>query len=123
MVSLQRTARPVSGTLTRKKQACWTGPEGLAGDWRRRDMTNRRTHREQRIHDVEDCGPARGRWLGSNQSVTVGLLDPHIKQSRSSGPHRRERAWKSALTGRSTDAATRELTTRFPGTWDDRPGR
>src|SRR2546430_14237474 len=81
MVSLQRTARPVSGTLTRKKQACWRGPEGLAGNWRRRDMTNRRTHREQRIHDVEDCGPARGRWPGSNQSVMVGLGDPYTTLS------------------------------------------
>src|SRR5207244_12220208 len=114
MVSLQRTARPVSGTLTRKKQACWTGPEGLAGDWRRRDMTNRRTHREQRIHDVEDCGPARGRWLGSNQKVTVRLRDPHSKPSRPSGPQRREPAWKAALTRQRTDATTRDMPRGLP---------
>ncbi len=58
MVSLQRTARLVSGTPTRKRQACWTGPEGPAGHWRRRDVTNRRTHRERRIHGVEDWDQA-----------------------------------------------------------------
>jgi len=40
MVSFQRTARLVSGTPTRKRLACWTGSAGLAGDWRRRDVTN-----------------------------------------------------------------------------------
>jgi hypothetical protein len=43
MVSFQRTTRPVSGTPTRKKQACRIRPEGQAGYWRRRDATNR-TH-------------------------------------------------------------------------------
>ena len=31
MVSIQRTARPVRGTPTRKKQACWRSSEGQAG--------------------------------------------------------------------------------------------
>ena len=83
MVSLQRTARLVSGTPTRKKQACGTGPEGLAGDWRRRDVTNRQTHRERRKDGVEDCdqverydqGQTRGRRLDwtAHTPVSPGL--------------------------------------------------
>lgn len=40
MGSFQRTTRPVSGTPTRKKQACRMRPEGQAGYGRRRDVTN-----------------------------------------------------------------------------------
>src|SRR5260370_25443999 len=38
---------------------------------------------------------------------------PITKQFRSSSPHRRERARKSALAGQSTDAATRDLIPLF----------
>src|SRR5258708_22029267 len=98
MVSLQRTARPVSRTPTCKKLACWTGPEGLAGDWRRRDVTNRRTHRERWKNDVEDSDLAGVRWFRSNQREMVELEGPLTTQLRSSGPQRRERPRHSALT-------------------------
>lgn len=71
MVSLQRTARLVSGTPTRKKLACWTGPEGRAGSWQRRDATNR-SHivsggktvwRTVVWSEGDDTGQTRGRRL------------------------------------------------------------
>jgi hypothetical protein len=51
--------------------------------------------------------------------------DPHTGRHRSSGPHPRERARKSALAGQGTFAATRDLTALFlvhVGPQDDQLG-
>ncbi len=52
----------------------------------------------------------------------VELEGPLTTQFRSSGPQRRERARKSALTGQRTYAATRDLIALFLHEEDDRLG-
>jgi hypothetical protein len=113
-VSSQRTARLVSGTLTRKRPACWTGSAGLAGNWRRRDVTNcqhigssgNTMWKTVARPEGDGWGQTRARWLD---------WVPHSSlQSRSSGPQRREHARKSVLADQSPYAATRELTLSFP---------
>jgi len=53
MVSLQRTVRAVRGTPTLKTRTYGIGQDGLAGQWRRRDVRIT-PHRERRKDGVED---------------------------------------------------------------------
>lgn len=86
-VSFQRTARPVRRTPTCKEQACWMGPEGQAGHWRRRDATNR-THivsggktvwKTVTWSEGDGPGQTRGRWLCRLTHATDGIgLRAHI---------------------------------------------
>ena len=71
------------------------------------------THRERREDDVEDWNLPRGRYDRSLERYTGMRHGPSTRPRQSSRPHKRERAWKSTLTGSGTFVATRDLIALF----------